>query len=154
MRLIDQLKKDFPAIKFISGEDFFWDFGTKTITWGTGGKKNALVGLHELAHAVLGHKDYEFDVELLKMEAEAWEHVKTVLAPKYKIKFIDDTAQGYMESYREWLHGRSKCPKCTYNGWQTEENKYKCPNCLAVWKVNSDKFKHIYRQILSNNKHP
>lgn len=144
--LICKLREDFSDITFTESDTFKWDCERREIEFNTKDSSYALVLLHEVAHSVLNHEDYGHDIELVKMEAEAWGHVEDVLAPKYGVKFDGDLAENHIDSYRDWLHKRSTCPNCTINGCQNGEQTYKCPHCLAIWKVGSDKFKNIYRR--------
>lgn len=111
----------------------------------------ALQTLHELGHAICGHKDYTTHVKRLKIESEAWQTAKTVLKKYYnKAKTLQEnpktTATGnklmeilpkwddnYMEdcldSYRDWLHTKSKCKKCGQTRYQTKDGEYHCPFC-------------------------
>lgn len=146
--LLDSLKSDFSELKFETTEGFKWDAasGTVFLGWkGRVGQKNALLGLHELAHAVLKHEDYEYDIELVRMEAEAWERVKTDFCDRYGVIWDEELAQGEIDTYRDWLYKRSLCPTCGRNGWQSGKNKYRCV-CGYSWGVNEDKFKRIYRK--------
>jgi len=145
---LDLLRSDFPDLKFEVEEVFRWDPVGRIVSldWrGRPGNKSALLGLHELAHAVLLHKDYNYDIELVRMESEAWEKVKVDFCGRYGVKWDEDLAQGELDSYREWLHRRSLCPVCGRSGWQSGDNRYRCV-CENSWGVNKEKFKRTYRK--------
>lgn len=84
--------------------------------------------LHELGHALLGHRNFKTDVERLKMERAAWEKGREIAA-NLKIDIDNDLIETELDSYRDWLHQRSKCKKCGLTRYQTPDGKYHCPNC-------------------------
>ncbi len=95
---------------------------------------------HELGHALLGHFKFVTDVERLKMEREAWEkaaELYTFYAQKGKNReekslfsgFDQEFVEQELDSYRDWLHQRSRCPKCGLTRYQTRDQKYHCPAC-------------------------
>jgi hypothetical protein len=74
MQLLHQLSNDFGVFEFKLGDRFSWSAKTRIITYTP--LKNAQDTwsiLHELGHATLGHTGYKFDIELLKLEVEAWD---------------------------------------------------------------------------------
>lgn len=124
---LEKIKQDFSDFKFISGRKFAFR-PPKTIVIGPSEPQDKLLLLHELGHAVSGHKKFGTDVERLKMEVEAWEKTKE-LAPKYGISIDDDLIQNELDTYRDWLHSKSKCKKCGLTCYQTPDGKYHCPRC-------------------------
>lgn len=92
--------------------------------------------LHELAHAILDHKTYARDIELIELERDAWTHAQATLAPTYNIAIGTNQIEDALDTYRDWLHARSTCPNCQATGVQTERNAYKCLACLSKWRVN------------------
>ena len=103
--------------------------------------------LHELAHALLGHEDFWLDIELLKMETEAWDLVKNALTAQYGFCFNSNLAEQKLDTYRDWIHKRSLCPNCKVNGFQQRDLSYKCPACGTVWQNNDSRFKSLRRKI-------
>lgn len=101
--------------------------------WGEPPEFFALQALHELGHALCKHKDYTTDVLRLKIEREAWETAKTAYKklPKTLKTFAwdDDFVENALDSYRDWLHTRSKCKKCGLTRYQTEDGAWHCPRC-------------------------
>lgn len=146
---IDSLKRDYPDIKFRLGNQENWSAKSRTITYNPKQKLSLLrYGLlHELAHAILEHNNYSSDMELLKLEAEAW-HLAAKIAPKYGVKISDDHVQKCLDTYRDWLHKRSACPKCGMHVVQPSAELYKCFNCQTTWRVSHSRFARPYR--LSN----
>ena len=94
--------------------------------------KITLLTLHEAAHAVLKHKDYDEDIQLLKMESEAWERAKR-MCEKYDVQWDEDFVQDRLDSYRDWVHERSLCPVCEVSGYQDAGLKYHCAMCGKIW---------------------
>lgn len=90
--------------------------------------------LHEIGHALSGHKDYITDVERLKMEREAWEKARE-LAMAYGVYYDEEFVEGALDTYRDWLHQKSRCPQCGLTRCQTDEGEYFCVNCegLGGW---------------------
>jgi hypothetical protein len=133
--LLSRLKADYPDITFVVGDDFKWSKTRRelTVTLNKGGE---LYMLHELAHALLGHADFDLDIELLKQEREAWDHVRASLAPRYGVTTDDDLIEDALDTYREWLHARSLCPSCGLTGLQTKTSTYVCINCRCSWRPN------------------
>lgn len=144
-RLVDQLRQDFPAIKFKLGEREYWSARQNSIFYSPARPKKAQIGiLHELGHALLGHRTYASDFELLRMEAAAW--AKAVeLGRHYGLKISDEHIQNCLDTYRHWLYKRSLCPACASQGVQTSNTKYRCPNCQKDWSVTSSRFRRPYR---------
>ena len=125
--LLQQLKKDFPNYRFVHGKKFAFR-PPRTIILGAPEPFYGLLTLHELSHAILGHRTFSLDVERLKMESEAWEKARE-LALRYDIKIDDDFIQDKLDTYRDWLHLKSKCKKCGLTCYQTDDGTYHCPRC-------------------------
>lgn len=146
-----RLASDFPTIHFETSEDFYWSPATKTVfSPEVTSDDERLTLLHEVAHAVLAHNDFKRDIDLLKIEREAWEYVRTTLAPTYGLKTDDETVENAIDTYREWLHARSKCPNCSMTGIQTETSNYHCLSCDQDWRVNEARRCGLKRYSLPN----
>ncbi len=113
---------------------FRWSPKEQTIYYETTGDTISL--LHEVAHAALGHKDYSRDIELLKMERQAWDYTAGTLASAYGISVPNDYIEQMLDTYRDWLHDRSLCPNCEANGIQSDKKQYRCLACGTQWHVN------------------
>lgn len=131
--LVSLLKKRYPEFDFQTGERFAWNPIDSIVLFETAGSPARL--LHELGHAILGHQSYQRDVELVKMESEAWQKA-TELAPTYAVELKPDDIAEHMDSYRDWLHARSTCPTCGANGLQVDNSHYRCIECQTTWRVN------------------
>ena len=94
----------------------------------------ALQTLHELGHALCKHKDYTESVSRLKIEREAWETAKTVYknlpnSLKNDIKWDENYVEDSLDTYRDWLHTKTKCKTCGLTRYQTPDGHYHCPYC-------------------------
>lgn len=145
--MINELIKIMPDIQFHPGERFAWSPEKRIITY-TPDQIEAdgrWALLHETGHAMLNHKSYKSDLELLKMEMAAWEKAKE-LATTLGLSISEEHIQQCLDSYRDWLHRRSTCPSCGTNSIQNDHsNTYSCFNCHARWQVSPSRFCRAYR---------
>ena len=125
--LLKQIKRDFPEFRFVEGTKFAFR-PPKTIILGPPEPFSELLTLHEVSHAILEHKTFKMDVERLRMESEAWEKARE-LASGYNIEVNEDLIQDELDTYRDWLHTKSKCKKCGLTRYQTPDGTYHCPRC-------------------------
>ena len=144
--LVTRLEADFPALHFVSGNDFHWSHEAATITYLFDGPPAELI--HELAHATLEHTQYQRDVELLARERDAWTVTKNELGPRYNINILDEDIQRALDTYRDWLHARSTCPECKATGIEVHKHTYRCPACRSEWRVNEARVCALRRHIL------
>lgn len=152
---MDRIIKDFPQFTFIAGSYFKWSPNSQSITYDprrvrSNDGKIALV--HEIGHATLGHRIYKYDMELIKMEMDAWDVVRQ-LAPKYKLR-IDEKHIAYcIDTYDYWLTKRATCPDCQNFSLQKTRDQYGCFACGSVWNVNWRKDRRVTRTIVERYKH-
>lgn len=132
--LIKSLKTDYPQFVFKEASSFLWSHAENTIYYASLDDDCGLL-FHELAHALLNHTDYNRDIELIAMEREAWDKAK-LISKDYDVSIDEDFIQSNLDTYRDWLHTRSKCPKCGSTGLQIKKNNYKCLACNHQWRVN------------------
>ena len=125
--LINRIKTDYPNFILKTGKRFAFRY-PRTITVGPSEPSEKLLLLHELSHALLGHKSYSRDIDRVKMESEAWEEAKN-LASHYGVEVDENLIQDELDTYREWLHQKSRCPRCGLTRFQTPDSKYHCPRC-------------------------
>lgn len=145
--LINQLSSHLPSVKFKAGDDFIWSPKNNTVFY-----KSDIVDkpqgqwalIHETCHAKLKHFSYGLDIELLKLEAEAWNEAKKI-AKKFEINIDENHIQNCLDTYRDWLYRRSKCPVCTLVSVQTSDKEYRCHNCHTSWSVTAARFCRPYR---------
>ena len=124
---LEFLRSKYPEIRFRMGAKFAFR-PPKTVVVGPVEPSWRLLILHEVGHAVCGHRDFRTDVERLKMEVQAWEKAKE-LAVQYEIEVDEDLIQNELDTYRDWLHQKSRCPKCGLTRFQTPDSRYHCPLC-------------------------
>lgn len=147
---IDHLSKDYPDFKFSRGQQEHWSPKNQTIIFNPRQTPERIrFGvLHELAHALLEHKNYSSDFELLKMESEAW-HLASDMGLKYGVTISQEHIQNCLDTYRDWLHHRSQCPTCGVRVLQKSAKEYHCFNCGSVWRVSSGRFVRPYRRTVN-----
>jgi len=140
--LIQQLKANHPDLTFTEADSFSWAPHKQTIYYNSTLPHAEALLLHELSHALLGHRAYRRDVELIAMETAAWKKAAEY-AKEYAVEQVatdldgnDEVTQDHLDTYRDWLHARSTCPECSANGYQTEVLQYSCPACTHTWRVN------------------
>lgn len=147
--------KDFPNIRFIPGRFFMWAPHNRSITYDQRRVKTAngrAALLHEIGHAVLDHKIYKFDMELIKIEMDAWDFVRQN-ADRYALTIDEDYIAECMESYDQWLSKRATCPDCNNFCLQKDRNQYSCFACGSKWTVNWRKDRRVKRTVTSRLDH-
>jgi ribosomal protein L37AE/L43A len=133
MTLIDRLQTDFGQFLFVESDENHWSPDENTVFYVKNDKINLL---HELGHALCGHKKFVQDVELLHIERDAWDKARE-LGQKYGVKITDKQTETALDGYRDWLHSRSLCPNCSQTGLQSRsDGLYRCLNCDTVWNTN------------------
>ncbi len=137
--LVAELRQRYPNIGFETDETFMWSPADNTIFYDPK-RINTDRGhwslLHELGHALARHSDYQTDLGLIKLEMQAWHFAKQV-GSSLSIDIDEDHIQDCLDSYRDWLHRRSRCPECSQVNPQAESRRYQCFNCRAKWKVSA-----------------
>jgi hypothetical protein len=146
--LLHKLITEYPDVKFKPGRFFKWSADKKTLFYNLSLKNASALLLHELSHVVLGHNDFELDVELVNKESVAWKYAQKELAPLYNVTITDNEIEDAMDSYREWLHKRSLCPDCNTSAFQTKTGIYKCLACTCQWHANDARERHLRRYKL------
>lgn len=145
--LLARIAADYPDLQFIESAHFAWHAGKKHVSYKKA-SKNAMHDmfalLHELGHAILGHKDYTHDIELLQLEVAAWEEARG-LASVYGVDLDEDYIQDCLDTYRDWLHLRATCPTCSARSLQASERRYRCFNCQTEWSVTRSRLCRPYR---------
>lgn len=151
-QLIEQLKVVYPGLSFKESSQASWSAAKQQVTYcaAAKGEKEIWGVLHELGHALLGHADFESDIDLLNKELQAWDKALE-LAKEYGIVIEQDHIQDCLDTYRDWLHKRSACPDCLSHGLQRNKGLYHCPNCGSAWRVTNDRLCRPYRLKMSQN---
>lgn len=150
-RLIETLSAKFPKLRFTAGKQFSWSPETGEIFYkrGGSGRRAEWSLLHETGHALLGHRSYKADFELLRLELEAWECARE-LGRETGIDIDEDHIQDCLDTYRDWLYKRSICPSCGTKCLQQDDyTHYNCFNCRTVWRVSASRFARAYRRQLA-----
>lgn len=146
MDLVSRLRKDYPSIRFTKGQRLHWAPRNATVSFlSTDTDEDRWGILHELGHALLDHKAYTLDVELLRMEMAAWSKAEA-LSNAYSLPIDQDYIQDCLDSYRDWLERRSLCPTCRSHGLQEDTRTYRCYNCRSSWHVSNSRFCRAYRR--------
>ncbi len=145
--LIDRLIADFPQFIFKNAHASRWSPQEKTVYYSDAESAHGQHELlHELGHALLDHDSYTHDVELLSIERQAWDKAID-LAPIYALTINDDTVEEQIDTYRNWLHARSRCPNCHVAGFQRKTLYYSCALCGMNWRANEAKQCGLRRYI-------
>ena len=133
--LLQTLKSKFPELIFTPSDEFRWSSSAQTVFYDTNDPNNTPVLLHETAHGVLGHHQYNYDIDLIKLEREAWNKA-VALSNELNAPIDEEIIETALDSYRDWLHSRSTCPACGKNGAQASLDTYECLVCQQKWRVN------------------
>jgi len=133
---LNQIIQDFPQFSFVTADAFRWSAETQTIHYDPTAPDIQSFLLHELGHAILQHESYAKDIDLLRLERDAWQYATSQLAPRYSGTIDTDLIEDNLDTYREWLHARSLCPDCHMTGIQTNTGHYRCVACGSRWKAN------------------
>ncbi|HVX56873.1 MAG TPA: hypothetical protein VHA37_04015 [Candidatus Saccharimonadales bacterium] len=147
-QLIAELQARFPALRFAPADYFSWSPETGEIFYeaGRNDEQARWSLLHESGHALAGHRSYRADVELLRLEVDAWERARQ-LAVELGLAIDEEHIQECLDTYRDWLYKRSICPTCgTKSLQQGDFVHYRCFNCNAVWRVSASRFCRAYRR--------
>lgn len=121
------LRVDFPEFKFRKAEKSRWNAADRVIYYTDDTREL----MHELGHAVLGHKFIGSDVGLLRQERAAWTKAHE-LALVYGVKLDEEYVEESMDTYRKWLHKRSLCAVCKYSALE-DSGTYRCFMCGNMW---------------------
>ena len=149
--LVSSLSQIITGVNFRAGKAFCWSPKTRRISYVPSSTQPQLAIwslLHEASHALLDHRDYTSDFELLQMEVAAWQKARE-LAKQHRQKIDEQHIETCLNTYRDWLHRRSTCPSCSLQGLQTDPIYYRCLNCQSIWKVTASRFCRPYRSIKS-----
>jgi hypothetical protein len=142
-KLVQRLKKDYPELTFVAGQSLCWSPEDNHIFYSIQDGEGGL--LHEVGHALLKHRHYESDLDLLAKEVDAWQQA-VALGEQYGVIVDREHAEDCLDTYRDWLHKRSQCPVCATNGAQTAPKRYVCLNCRHSWQVTAARFCRPYRR--------
>ena len=124
-----KVRGNFPEVRFKAGNKFSFR-PPKTVFFDKNCDENfsSLLLLHELGHFLCGKFEFKTEIERLKIEVLAWEKAKK-LAPLYGILIDEELIENELNSYRNWLHQKSRCPSCGLTRFQTLDGVFYCPKC-------------------------
>ena len=123
---LEKVRDDFPSLRFVEGKRFSFR-PPKTIIVESDGEP--LLLLHEIGHALCGRYDFKTEVGRLKIEVMAWEKAKE-LAPLYGVFVDEELIESELDTYRDFLHQKSRCPSCGLTRFQTPDGIFHCPRCI------------------------
>ena len=149
--LVAKLRLDYPNLLFRPGIMNCWSPQRSEILYMNNSEGSAAGVLHELAHAALNHQAFTSDLELLRKEIDAWEYAKE-LAVRYNVVVGEEYVQNCLDTYRDWIHKRSSCPRCASSGLQQSATVYTCINCLLKWQVTAERLCRPYRRFREKEK--
>ena len=123
-----KVRGDYPEVKFVAGKRFSFRPPRTVVFCDEPDDTAPLLLLHELGHFLTGRFDFKTEVERLKIEVMAWEKAKE-LAPLYGVFVDEDLIENELDSYRDFLHQKSRCPLCGLTRFQTPDSVFHCPKC-------------------------
>ena len=62
------------------------------------------------------------------MEREAWEKARE-LCSLYGVSYDEEVAENELDTYRDYLDKKSRCPNCGLTRFQTPDGSFHCPMC-------------------------
>lgn len=135
--IVDQVILDHPHVTFQKAAVARWSSPENTVYFQTvNSLSDMYLFFHELGHGLRRHRDYDQDIELLRIENDAWQQAVQT-ASTYGFTIENNTIDEALDSYREWLHARSRCPTCTQSGVQQKSSgMYICLLCNTSWRTN------------------
>lgn len=145
--IITQIQRVLPAIRFAENDSFCWSYQDQCISYpqnALSSSKGRWALLHEAGHAALNHRTYKHDLDLLLLEVAAWDKARE-LAKRIGYAIDENHIQDCLDTYRDWLHERSTCPRCGTNSTQSSAREYQCYNCFNIWRVSDSRFCRPYR---------
>lgn len=145
--ILNKIKRDYPDLVFKPGKTACWTPQNNTVFYGVPFDTTEVWSLlHELGHAISRHNSFDNDVDLLLKEVEAWEMAKQI-SHGYGVDIENGHIEDCLDSYREWLHKRSTCPRCKLKGIYKAADTYSCPNCQSEWQVANSQINRPYRKL-------
>lgn len=147
--VIEKIRQNYPDIVFVKSNDFSWSINNNTVCYSDNDDGWPML-LHEIAHSLLNHHDYDNGIHLLNMERDAWIKAQAI-AGNYGFIIDEEIIERSLDTYRDWLHSRSKCPNCGAIGLETEKFLHYCLECNNKWRVNDGRICRLRRDKIKNN---
>lgn len=135
--LVKNLANKYPDITFARGDYAHWSPSKRTVYYHPSEPHAEWIILHETAHGLLGHQDYSKDIELIRIEQQAWHYATKTLSPLFGITIDPEFIETQLDTYRDWIHTKSTCPTCQSNGIESRTGHYQCLHCGGQWRVNT-----------------
>lgn len=147
--LLEKLCTDYPKLRFVTGRKFMFRpprtivieqkfFEQKMFTKE---REEAVVDpcrseqifydlrlLHEVGHALLEHKDCSSELDRIKKERSAWEKAQA-LSYIYNVPYDKEFVEAELDSYRDWLERKLRCPECGMARYSDRGGVLRCPSC-------------------------
>ena len=123
-----RIRNDYPELRLVRGRKFAFRPPRTIVIPESDTDFDSLRFLHELGHALIKLWTFNTEIERLKIEVLAWEKAKQ-LAPIYGVIVDLKLIEGELDTYRDWLHQKSRCPKCGLTRFQTPDGVFHCPRC-------------------------
>lgn len=143
--LVANLQEIYPHIRFSESDIDKWSPSEQTVYYNPSQSSAEAFLLHELAHGLLGHESYKKDIELLQIERDAWNYAVCTISPQVKVIIKHQLVDQSLDTYRDWIHTKSTCPRCDASGVETTPRHYFCICCSHHWSVNEGIATHIKR---------
>ena len=89
------------------------------------------------------------DVQLVAMERAAW-NAGCRVGTGWQVTVDDELIESSLDTYRDWLHARSRCPHCNATGLQRSDGTYTCLACFTHWRANSATTCQLRRYVVKN----
>lgn len=125
--LLQNLRKIYPNLVFKPAEKFSFR-PPRTILFVQDDPNFDSLILHEVGHALLNHSNFVTNIERLKMERAAWDKALEI-AQSLNLAIDENLIEAELDTYRNWLHIKSRCQKCGLTRYQTRDGRYHCPHC-------------------------
>ena len=120
-----RVRNDYPEIRIIRGKRFAFR-PPKTVVYEENG--SSLLLLHELGHALSKRFTFNTEIERLKIEVLAWKKARE-LCVLYGVDIDEELIESELNTYRDFLHQKSRCPSCGLTRFQTPDGVFHCPRC-------------------------
>ena len=152
--VITKLVQEHPEIDFEPGSEFCWSYETGTITYPKADESNDVFTAsmcHEVGHALCGHSRFLSDVQLLKLEREAWAKGSEIAHASFGLNIPEAHIERCLDTYRDWLYERAICPTCKQCGIQSKSTEYSCVFCNTTWTVNQSRLCRVTKRRLKTH---
>ena len=149
--IVQKVAQRHPEIIFEPGDEFCWSYENRTVIYPKAAEPNEVFTAslcHEVGHALSGHSRFLSDVELLKLEREAWVRGSEVAQESFAFTVPEQHIERCLDTYRDWLYERAVCPTCKQCGMQSKSTEYSCVFCNTTWRVNQSRLCRVTKRRL------